>query len=77
MVLINIYHCLRSFSADTIVFYKLHLENIYDNKKHQKGTLMIYLINYLMNIVLIIGSRAKGCDDQFMIANTFQDREYG
>ncbi len=39
MVPINIYHCWRLFWADESIFYKLHLEIIYDNKKHQKSTL--------------------------------------
>ncbi len=39
MVPINIYRCWRSFWADKSIFYKLHLEIIYDNKKHQMSTL--------------------------------------
>ncbi len=39
MVPINIYHSWRSFWADESIIYKLHLEIIYDNKKHQKSTL--------------------------------------
>ncbi len=38
IVPINIYHYWTSFWADESIFYKLHLEIIYDNKKHQEGT---------------------------------------
>ncbi len=36
----------RSFWADESMFYKLHLEIMYDNKEHQKGTTLKALTSW-------------------------------